>query len=378
MRRILLIIVAILFYRNIFAQNKFCVKIILATNIDPQKISYTYNDGKSDIYGSDPKKDSFIVAGNFYSQFVPLQITYLIPYPTVVNLFISDKPSRVYLYLSSEKQLKCRTDSHTKIIWDTANKACKDIIESTKKINQNISAIWEKYGSEIGHNDSLTKLVSILNKQRTKAALSAIRKNPDNFFSFWYFRNQIIESSLSLSTTDTSYLKGLLLYFQSVFPSEYTESIEGKAIIQQLEGYIHPLQTKVVAPEFFMKDIDGRGIDLNDFRGKYVLIDFWATWCPPCINEIPFIKKIRKNYPYNKLAIIGVSWDRDSTQLRKVIIQKDMTWPQIFDRGADIINLYGVHAIPQLFLINKKGMIIYKSGERGDNRQELLDILNGS
>ena len=115
-----------------------------------------------------------------------------------------------------------------------------------------------------------------------------------------------------------------------------------------------------IAPEFEAKRLNGSTFRLSDYRGKKaVLIDFWATWCPPCIDEIPMIKSIAETYRDQGLEVVGVSLDREEKALRDFVKQEKLSYVQVFDKdkARTIAKSYGVWGIPSVFLVNKNGVI---------------------
>jgi thiol-disulfide isomerase/thioredoxin len=107
--------------------------------------------------------------------------------------------------------------------------------------------------------------------------------------------------------------------------------------------------------------LDGRAVDLTKLRGKVVLVDFWATWCPPCRAEVPNVVAAFKKYHDKGLEIVGISLDQDKDALQSFVKEKDMAWPQYFDgKGWDneISTRYGIDSIPAMWLLDKKGMLV--------------------
>lgn len=157
-------------------------------------------------------------------------------------------------------------------------------------------------------------------------------------------------------------------------------SEEGKLLAVRIKA----MRTAVVglqAPLFVQKDTSGRDVALADFKGKYVLIDFWASWCGPCRMENPNLVKLHEQYKDKKFDILGVSLDSKSTKdaWLKAIKWDHLTWPQVSDLNLwnnEVAKLYNVNAVPANFLIDPQGKIIAKN-LRGkalaDKLKEILD-----
>ncbi len=118
-----------------------------------------------------------------------------------------------------------------------------------------------------------------------------------------------------------------------------------------------------VLPDFSspVVDLEGNPISLADYRGKVVLLDFWAVWCGPCLGEIPRIKTLYEKYHAKGFDVIGVSLDEDEAALRAYINENEMPWRQIFDAqkwSGHLVQQYGVRSIPAPFLIDREGKVI--------------------
>jgi peroxiredoxin len=111
------------------------------------------------------------------------------------------------------------------------------------------------------------------------------------------------------------------------------------------------------APDFALKDINGKTVKLSDYRGKVILLDFWATWCGPCKMEIPWFMEFERKYKDRGFAVLGLSIDDDGWQSLKPFIQDvGMNYRVMLanDRTPD---LYGVEATPTTFLIDREGRV---------------------
>jgi thiol-disulfide isomerase/thioredoxin len=130
------------------------------------------------------------------------------------------------------------------------------------------------------------------------------------------------------------------------------------------------------APKFKVKSITGEEISLEKYRGKIVLIDFWATWCPPCREEMPHIKEIAAKYAGNdNFVIIGINMDADRDALKKYLKSENITWSQYFDGGGwenKISRLYGITSIPNSVIVDQNG-VMRAAGLRGDQISDKID-----
>jgi thiol-disulfide isomerase/thioredoxin len=128
------------------------------------------------------------------------------------------------------------------------------------------------------------------------------------------------------------------------------------------------------APDFATTTIDGLPWQLEDARGKVVLVEFWATWCPDCTAAIPMMKEIHEQYAGREdFLTLGVSLDSDVEKLRKMVTEKGLKWPQLFEEGKKWDNSvavkFDIRWIPSIWVVDKKGIT------RGMNLHEKDEIV---
>ena len=128
------------------------------------------------------------------------------------------------------------------------------------------------------------------------------------------------------------------------------------------------------ALDFQVTGLKGETLSLSQYRGQVVLLDFWATWCPPCIAEMPNVKATYAKYKNQKFEIIGISLDQSTGPLEAYIASEGLTWRQYWDNGGRISNMYNVRAIPSTFLIDGAG-IIRRVNLRGPALEMAVDEL---
>jgi peroxiredoxin len=130
------------------------------------------------------------------------------------------------------------------------------------------------------------------------------------------------------------------------------------------------------APDFSAKDIAGLDVTLSGLKGKVVLLDFWATWCPPCRVEVPHLIDIQRKFANRNFVLLSISLDRDLQAARKFVADKEMDWVHIIDweAGRAIAEKYAVSYIPSTFVINRQGKIA-ASQLRGNALKDKIEEL---
>lgn len=127
-------------------------------------------------------------------------------------------------------------------------------------------------------------------------------------------------------------------------------------------------------PDFSEKDIHGKPLSIANYKGKVVLVDFWATWCGPCIGELPNVLSAYEKHHKNGFEIVGISLDKDLDKLKSFIEEKKMPWQQYFDGLVwenKLAGKYGVVGIPATYLLDGTGTIIGKD-LRGESLEQAV------
>jgi len=112
------------------------------------------------------------------------------------------------------------------------------------------------------------------------------------------------------------------------------------------------------APEFSLKDASGQTVRLADYRGKVVLLDFWATWCGPCQQEAPIVDRIAQRYGAQGLAVVGVNTSDEAGNAAPFAKRHHLSYPIAYDEGQRVAMAYGVENLPTLIVISKTGKVV--------------------
>lgn len=124
------------------------------------------------------------------------------------------------------------------------------------------------------------------------------------------------------------------------------------------------------APEFSVTTIRGETVSLNGLAGKFVVLDFWATWCPPCRASVGELKELTRKYPRDRVVLISVSADKEEEKWRDFVAKKEMDWYQYRDPAGTIQRTYGIHAFPTYIVIDTEGII--RQRIVGENPQQSI------
>ena len=116
------------------------------------------------------------------------------------------------------------------------------------------------------------------------------------------------------------------------------------------------------APDFSFTSLQGEYISLDDLKGKVVVLDFWGTWCPPCVESVPELRNLHKRYSKDSsFVLIGISSDRDDEVWKQFTEKNRMVWPQYRDRDRKILSAFNIRAFPTYMVIDHEGIVRFQS-----------------
>ena len=298
-----------------------------------------------------------------------------VPYPVSGYLLIRDpnqgprSGESMQLYLESGKISVTSPDSlsHATVKGGQVTADNAEIKQALKPIDAQTMGLMREYSTaSADRKKELERLDDSLEGLSHEVYRNFIKAHPDHVMSI------ICVQEVGGYVPDYAQVEPL---FESLNP-EVRATPLGVKYASDL-ALLKAVSVGAVAPDFTMPDTSGNSVSLHDFRGKYVLVDFWASWCHPCRAENPNVVKAYAAFKDKGFNIIGVSMDTPPTQKAwpKAIQDDHLTWTQVCDLkgmlNSEVARLYQVNAIPQNFLLDPEGKIVARD-LRGDALQQKL------
>jgi cytochrome c biogenesis protein CcmG, thiol:disulfide interchange protein DsbE len=150
------------------------------------------------------------------------------------------------------------------------------------------------------------------------------------------------------------------------------------AVSLAARGTLPGAQVGSSAPTFALSDLDGRPVRLSDLRGRPVIVNFWASWCGPCVREFPLLRQAMGDHAADGLAVVGIVFHDRSENARDFMSQMGARWPATMDPGDDVAQRYGIIGPPESFFIDGNGIVVgHQIGELTprDLRAQLAALL---
>lgn len=294
--------------------------------------------------------------------------------PSRASLMNKERSKGYSIYLeNSNIHVNGNFDSSNsiKITGSATQKDADDLSAATAVIGQKEEALYTKYQQAQQDNDTAQQKkyeaqFDSLDKANTALTKQFVKDHPNSFLNL---------SLLPTLAYSMEYPELNTLF--SALGDKVKNSTKGKKFAEHL-AVLEKVQEGKPAINFTQNDTTGKPISLSDFKGKYVLVDFWASWCGPCRAENPNVVKAYNKYKDKNFAILGVSLDANADKWKAAIEKDGLTWTEVSDlqywKNAAAAQ-YGVQAIPANFLIDPNGTIIGHNLRGEDLDNKLTEIL---
>ena len=132
----------------------------------------------------------------------------------------------------------------------------------------------------------------------------------------------------------------------------------------------NPTNNTTFAAHWQLQDLDGKTVNLADFKGKVVILDFWATWCPPCRKEMPDLEALYERFQSRGLVILGIS-DEEAAKVEPFTRERKVTFPVLLDPDRKVNDLFVVNGIPKSFVYDREGKFVAQSIDMRTQKQFL-------
>ena len=140
-------------------------------------------------------------------------------------------------------------------------------------------------------------------------------------------------------------------------------------------GFTKDTTQEKTAPDFHLKNLDGQMVSLSEFRGKPVLINFWASWCQPCREEMPYLQQVYDEWTGKGLVFLAIDIGETPATINKFFADNNLSLPVLLDTDKQVGQEYGITGIPETFLIDKNGIIRKKQVGAYPNKQAIENDL---
>nr|WP_294896437.1 TlpA disulfide reductase family protein [uncultured Pedobacter sp.] len=356
MKKLLFALLLIPFLTN--AQDKFSLKGDIKNIKTNQTVYLIHVDGRSE------KIDSVKTANGKFEFNIDLKspaLAILLLDHTGNDLNSKGTPKDIYRFFIEPGQATLTAKDSIKTAkikglavadeYAALNNSTLKVEDSLMALNKEFTALSDKEKSKEavvkGFQD---RYLALLENRKTIIA-AFVDKNPNSFVSLYSLNNDLATEDMNVPQVEQAY---------NALSDKLKAMPMGQAVAQKLEMG-KKTGIGVEAVDFEEATSENIKVKLSSFRGQYVLLDFWASWCGPCRQENPNVAEAYERFKNKNFTVLGVSIDEKADKWAEAVKKDGLVWTNLLDRTQNIAMTYGINAIPKNFLIDPSGKIIAKN-----------------
>jgi len=357
---------------SLFGKN-INLEVCFPEGINLQRLSVYFDNGKLDKHITPViKNNKWILTDSFFDRYATISFYYWREndkgFVKGYKFWISEKPAKIIFNPKLKSLDNPITESNTvnAISHDDLykKKVDVDIQQARLQIDRFLYQNIDSFDIQPQRREKFQTMVDSL----ALVDLKMISIHPNDYYFLYYYFNYVVLVRNSISA------KEKLEFFRNTFPNSLKLTQLGFNVENALKSQINSKKGSE-SPSFKVLDINKKEYSSGNLKGKYILLDFWASWCLPCLQLTPKIQELREKYPENKLEIISISLDTEFASFSRALKKTNTSYVHVFG-NQEIVKNYAVGPIPQYILIDPSGKVIYnKEQEQDTNIVKLQNLL---
>jgi peroxiredoxin len=334
------------------------------------------NLGNAKVYLLVPGGDDFVAVDSTLTNAGAFVLKGKIKAPTIARLRVEGHPFPLIYFMleNTNYEVKSMVTEKARLVipeitggplqaaWNDYNKAYQQIYEVRRTAGQRLYQLKKNGTTPADTLQQLEDLIVKTEQRETAFTKDAIFKNKANALGTYLMSAHLLSYEYNEARAAVAR-----------FVPELKNDFYYKNVVARLDKVSNVLNGKP-APAFQLKDTLGNAISLHDFKGKWVVLDFWASWCAPCRAENPDLLKLYEEVKAADIVFLGISLDHDKAAWKKAIQQDGLTWQHASDlKGwkSAMCEKYAVEGVPHKFLIDPKGNIVLSGAGLSDIKSAL-------